>query len=106
MNDIVFQYDVEARARVTRLERTELTLMSIVLFVLMMEALFVFAPAARVIRRQFTRLWESKECLSTTLNSIGDAVIATDAARLPPGLPRGRLSRGDRLRQSQSQGVV
>ncbi len=53
MNDIVFQYDREAQARVSRLERTELILASIILLVLLCEALLVFAPAARVIRRQF-----------------------------------------------------
>ncbi len=61
MNDIVFQYDREAQARVSRLERTELILASVILLVLLCEAFLVFAPAARVIRRQFTRLRESEE---------------------------------------------
>ena len=78
MNDIVSEYEAEARGRVVHLKRTGLTLMVIILVVLLAEVRLVFVPGARVIRRQFSQLRESAEWLSITLSSIGDAVIATD----------------------------
>jgi signal transduction histidine kinase len=56
MDDIVFQYDREAKARVTRLERIAFVLLSIILIVLLSSELFVFYPTGRKIRQTIAEL--------------------------------------------------
>ncbi len=61
MDEIVLQYETEARARIVHLKRTGLILASSTVLAFFLVALFILAPAVRVIRRQFSRLHESEE---------------------------------------------
>jgi diguanylate cyclase (GGDEF)-like protein/PAS domain S-box-containing protein len=56
MNDIVFQYDREATTKVEFVKWLEIGLMGITLLVLLLEAAFVFAPAARRIQRDMQEI--------------------------------------------------
>ncbi len=47
MDEIVFQYDAEATARVTRLSKIEWILLCLTMLVLTAEALWIFRPALR-----------------------------------------------------------
>ncbi len=59
MDAIVFRYDDEARARVTRLRALESLLLAVTLLVLLAEGLLVFRPAVRLIGRQIAGLREA-----------------------------------------------
>lgn len=56
MDDIVFRYDSEAKAKIEFARWLEIGLMSITLLVLMLEAAFIFAPAARRIQHDMEEL--------------------------------------------------
>ncbi len=56
MDQIVHVYEKEAAARVTKLQRIELLLMASALFVLALEAMFIFRPAVRRIRSTMSEL--------------------------------------------------
>jgi PAS domain S-box-containing protein len=56
MNEIVFQYDREARARIDRLKQVELMLLSITLIVLLLIGLVLFRPVVRKIGRTIAAL--------------------------------------------------
>lgn len=79
MDAIVGQYEAEATARVERLRRIEMLLITITLSVLTLEGLFIFRPAVRSIRRTFERLAaseEERETISAQLSDIFDSVPA------------------------------
>lgn len=61
MNRIVFQYDKEAKQKVARLRQTELLLLILTLFVLLIEGLFIFRPAVGKLRQTLTDLIEARE---------------------------------------------
>ncbi|MEZ4900832.1 MAG: histidine kinase [Spirosomataceae bacterium] len=61
MNRIVFQYDKEAKEKVSRLRHIELLLMALTLFILLIEGLFIFRPAVRKLRQTLTELIEARE---------------------------------------------
>ncbi|MEP7051665.1 MAG: type IV pili methyl-accepting chemotaxis transducer N-terminal domain-containing protein [Pseudomonadota bacterium] len=61
MDAIVFQYDAEANARVTRLTHVEFGLMLVTLIILAAEGLFVFRPAVRHLRKVIEELWETED---------------------------------------------
>lgn len=61
MDAIVFQYDSEANARVTRLKHVELVLMLVTLMILAAEGLFVFRPAVGHLRKVIEELWETED---------------------------------------------
>ncbi len=63
MNQIVFLYDSEANQKVEFVRKLELVLVTVTLLVLVLEALFIFAPATRRIRDDMQRLSESEEDL-------------------------------------------
>ncbi len=56
MDRVVHVYEKEAAARVTKLQRTEILLMLSALFVLMLEAVFIFRPAMKRIRSTMLEL--------------------------------------------------
>ncbi len=56
MNDIVFRYDEEAKAKVDLAKWLEIALLCITLSVLVLEAVYIFAPATRRIRRDVIEL--------------------------------------------------
>ncbi len=56
MDGIVFQYDSEARDRVSRLRVIELTLLLITITTLALEARYIFRPAVQTINRAFEAL--------------------------------------------------
>ncbi len=56
MNEIVFQYDREARARIGRLKQIERALLSTTLIVLLLIGLFLFRPVVRKIDQTITAL--------------------------------------------------
>jgi len=61
MNQIVFQYDQEAKAKVTSLSRIELWLMVFTLGVLIVEGLFIFRPAVQKLKETLHQLIEARE---------------------------------------------
>lgn len=61
MNRIVFQYDKEAKEKVTNLRQIELWLMALTLFILLLEGLLIFRPAVRKLRETLTQLIEARE---------------------------------------------
>ena len=60
MDELVFTYDREAKARVTELRRVEIALTAAALLVLALEALFIFRPAIRRLRRTLASLVAAK----------------------------------------------
>lgn len=61
MDRIVFQYDREAKTKVTNLGNISLFLMVISLGVILFELLFVFIPSAKTIRQTFVKLVQSQK---------------------------------------------
>ncbi len=61
MNQIVFQYDKEAKEKVNNLRRIELWLMVLTLFILLLEGLFIFRPAVGKLRETIAQLIDARE---------------------------------------------
>lgn len=61
MNQIVFQYDQEAKAKVTSLSRIEGWLLVFTLGILLIEGLFIFRPAVRKLAQTVFQLIETRE---------------------------------------------
>lgn len=79
MDEIVHQYELEARARVERLRDVERLLLALTLTVLGLEGLFVFRPAVRQIRETMRRYGASeaeRELVTAELATILDTVPA------------------------------
>jgi len=83
MDEIVFQYDREARSRVDRMRRLESIFLVTILLVLFLEAMFVFHPAVRQIRDDIRQLRQARDQL-TRNNEQLDAALkeAQSATRL------------------------
>ena len=64
LDDIVFQYDREAKARVNKLHMIELFLLSITLLTLLLEGLFVLRPAVGKIIGTITQLSDARDQLA------------------------------------------
>lgn len=71
MDDIVFQYDNEARERVLYLEVIELVLLGISLLIILLELLFIFRPTARKIRTTIDELMRSEKLAKDMSHEIG-----------------------------------
>ena len=61
MDDIVFHYDAEAKARLELLIRLELLVLAVTLGVLILVGLFIFRPASQFISRTFASLVQAEE---------------------------------------------
>ncbi len=76
MDQIVFQYDAEAQARVATLRVIEIVLLTITLSVLALEGAFVFRPAVRNIRDTLARLRQTGRQLADAKEAAEEASIA------------------------------
>jgi signal transduction histidine kinase/ActR/RegA family two-component response regulator len=83
MDEIVFQYDQEARSRVSHMRRLESIFLVTLLLVLFLEAVFVFHPAVRQLRNDIRDLRYAQDQL-TDQNAQLDAALheAQSATRL------------------------
>lgn len=61
MDMIVYQYDDEAKTKVTNLQGIEIFLLVISLGVIMFEIFFIFIPSAKTIRKTFKKLLQSEQ---------------------------------------------
>lgn len=75
MNAIVFRYDLEANEKIEFARSIEIVLTVFILFVLLLEALFIFAPATRRIHNQMTKLAEREQDMETLFNASPSAMI-------------------------------
>lgn len=76
MDQIVFQYDAEAQARVATLKMIEIVLLTVTLSVLALEGAFVFRPAVRNIRDTLARLRQTGRQLAEAKEAAEEASIA------------------------------
>lgn len=67
MNQIILDYDEESKERITLLSRTEYFLLAIALFLLVLEAVFIFRPAINRIVRNTHQLEQKEESLQQAL---------------------------------------
>ena len=79
MDAIVFAFDAQATARVTRLKRAELILLALTLGVLGAEALWIFRPTARQIQSAMQDLARAQSQQKAMLEALPDAVLLFDA---------------------------
>jgi len=78
MDAIVFLYDKEAKDKVEVARWLELGLMIITLVVLALEALLIFAPATRRLRRDIQDLAESEQDLERLFDASPTAMLMAD----------------------------
>lgn len=71
MDDIVFQYDEEARGRVVYLEKIEIILLGISLGIILFVLLFIFRPTARKIKKTVSELMKSEKMAHEMAHEIG-----------------------------------
>lgn len=72
MDEIVFQFDREAREKVSRLSNLEYALLAISLLVILLEILFVFKPTTRQVSQTITQLMSSEENAKKLSKEIGE----------------------------------
>lgn len=80
MDDIVFQYDTEAQARVLKVKQIELTLFILTICVLILEAFLIFTPLVKYVQDVILRLTESEDELqfkNQQLNETNDKLLST-----------------------------
>jgi len=82
MDAIVFRYDEEANAKVANAHRLELGLAGVTLLVLLLEALFIFAPAARRIEHDMRELAEKEEEMERLFSVSPSALLLIENGSL------------------------
>jgi signal transduction histidine kinase len=100
MNDIVFLYDSEAKAKVNFAKWLEVGLLVITLAVLMIEAIFIFSPAVRRIRTD-TRLLAESEARLKAANDALEARVRKRTVQLEDANARLEASARDLTRSNE-----
>ncbi len=81
MNEIVYAYDREAKAKVVHLKNTETVLIVLVLFLLLLVGLVIFEPAVRLIRKQFDQLSTVAEERQQLIDELQEALVTVKKLR-------------------------
>jgi hypothetical protein len=71
MERIVFQYDAEAQAKVSRLSRMEYFLLALSIVVILLEIAFIFRPTTIRINKTFSKLIDSEKNAKKLSKEIG-----------------------------------
>ena len=77
MDEIVFQFDRQAQAKVSRLRKTELILLAVALFLIGIEVRFIFWPSAQLIKQNFRQLAEKESTsrnMAMEISSLYDSL--------------------------------
>jgi PAS domain S-box-containing protein len=84
LNTAVTYYEREATQKVLRLERLEVGVLAATLLTLLLEALFIFRPAARELQKRSQQLGESEARFRSTFDNaaIGMALVSTEGKLL------------------------
>jgi PAS domain S-box-containing protein len=82
MDTIVFQYDNEAKAKVKLVKHVEITLAIITLFVLVMEALYIFRPAELQIKSKISKIRENEKSIKRIFETAPIAMFLVDRTNL------------------------
>jgi PAS domain S-box-containing protein len=77
----VGQYDREARSQVENIKNAELLVLALTLSLLASEALLIFLPMTRTIRRQIKDIFDSQRELKALFNTVGESLITFDGER-------------------------
>lgn len=80
MDKIVFQYDIEAQARVQKVKQIELILFCFTICVLVLEAFLIFTPLVKYVQDIILRITESEDELqfkNQQLNETNEKLIST-----------------------------
>lgn len=80
MDAIVFQYDVEAQARVQKVKQIEFILFCFTICVLILEAFLIFTPLVKYVQDIILRITESEDELqfkNQQLNDTNDKLLST-----------------------------
>ncbi len=72
MDAIVFQYDKEAKQKVSRLKRIEYLLFGLILLILIFEFILLFRPAALSIKKTISNLLSSQQKAKDMANRAGE----------------------------------
>ena len=95
MDRIVFQYDDEARHKVTLLSRTEIVLLVVSLAIILLELIFIFRPLARSVRKTVAELVESEgssKKMAGEMSKLYEALVKSyqdlEAVNIKPPAPR------------------
>lgn len=99
MNDIVFLYDQEAKAKVDLAKWLEVVLLCITLSVLVLEAVYIFAPATRRIRQDVRELAQRDtelEKITANLVQLNEELQGLARGDVMTRLPN-RLAANERL---------
>lgn len=71
MERIVFQYDAEAQAKVTRLSKMEYSLLALSIVVILLEIVFIFRPTATHVNKTINKLMVSEKNAKELSKEIG-----------------------------------
>lgn len=101
MDEIVAHYDQDAKNKITIAHWLELGLMSLILLVLALEALFIFAPVSRRIRADMQALHDKEEDMSRLFDANPGAMLLVDVKGLT--IVRGNQKAADLLEVPENQ---
>ncbi|UII34439.1 histidine kinase [Fulvivirga ulvae] len=94
MDKIVFQYDSEAQAKVTRLSKVEILLLIVSLTIILVELIFIFRPIARNVRQTVAELVISEEKsikMASEMSRVYEELVKSyqelEAVNLKPEVP-------------------
>lgn len=70
MDEIVFQYDAEAKQKITTFKQIEVGILLVTFITLLLEALFIFRPAEKHLQHAFVDLEQEKHTVEVTLKKL------------------------------------
>jgi PAS domain S-box-containing protein len=75
----VQQYETKAKTKIVQIEQMEFSFLLITLTLLLGEALLIFLPMAKTMRKQLQKLLDSQNELNAIFDTVGDALVTLDS---------------------------